>query len=83
MIRHQGTHESHRLCLESALAAPMEEIAAVAGSEFRQWLLSLVNSPEHRLAGRSRWPTAVAEHLRELSRQAAEANQSATNSCGR
>jgi len=79
MIRYQGSQESHRLCLESALEAPVQEIAAAAAAELRQWLLSLVNSPEHRLAGAQRMADHLAEHLRDLSRQAGEAIQAAGN----
>jgi hypothetical protein len=79
MIRYQGTQESHRLCLESALEVPVQEIATAAGAELRQWLLSLVNSPEHRLAGAQQMADGLAEHLRDLSREAGEAIQAATN----
>ena len=73
MIRYQGAQESHRLCLESALEVPLQEIAAAAGSMFQQWLLSLVNSPVHRLAGAQQMADSLAEHLRDLSSQAGEA----------
>ncbi len=54
MIRYQGAEDSHRLCLESALESPVAEFAAAAGAELQAWLLGLVNSPEHRLAGAQR-----------------------------
>ena len=79
MIRYQGAQDSHRLCLESALEAPVQEIAAAAGAELQQWLLGLVNSPEHRLAGAQQMADSLAEHLRDLSRQAGEAIHAATN----
>ncbi len=79
MIRYQGTQESHRLCLESALEAPIREIATAAGRELQQWLVSLVNLPEHRLAGAQQMADGLTEHLRDLSRQAGEAIQLATN----
>ena len=78
MIRYQGTQESHRLCLESALGNPLQEIAAAAGKELQQWLLSLVNAPEHRLAGAQQMADSLAEHLRTLSREAGEAIAAAT-----
>ena len=79
MIRYQGAQDSHRLCLESALEAPLQEIAAAAGAELQQWLLGLVNSPEHRLAGAQQMADSLAEHLRDLSSQAGEAIRAATN----
>jgi len=78
MIRYQGTQDSHRLCLESALEAPVKEIAATAGAELQQWVLSLVNSPEHRLAGAQQMADSLCRHLRDLSRQAGEGIQVAT-----
>ena len=51
----------------------MREIAAAAGAELQQWLLGLVNSPEHRLAGAQQMADSLAEHLRNLSSQAGEA----------
>ena len=57
----------------------MQEIAAAAGSELQQWLLGLVNSPEHRLAGAQQMADSLAEHLRDLSRQAGEAIHAASN----
>ena len=65
MIRYQGAEDSHRLCLESVLEAPAEEIAAAAGKQLRQWLLGLVNSPDQRLAGAQQMADHLAEHLRE------------------
>lgn len=79
MIRYQGAQDSHRLCLESALEAPIREIAAAAGAELQQWLLGLVNSPEHRLAGAQQMADSLAEHLRDLSRQAGEAIHAMTD----
>ena len=79
MIRYQGAQDSQRLCLESALEAPIQEIAAAAAAELQQWLLGLVNSPEHRLAGAQQMADSLAEHLRDLSRQAGEAVHAATN----
>ena len=79
MIRYQGVQDSRRLCLESALEAPLQEIAAAAGAELQQWLLDLVNSPEHRLAGAQQMADSLAEHLRDLSRQAGEAICATTN----
>jgi eukaryotic-like serine/threonine-protein kinase len=79
MIRYQGTQESHRLCLESALESPLQEISAAAGAELGEWLLGLLNSPEHRLAGAQAVTDALAEHLRELSRQAGDAINAAAN----
>jgi hypothetical protein len=73
MIRYQGAADSHHLCLESALKGPIREIATAAGDELRQWLISLVNSPEHRLAGAQQMADRLAEHLRELSALAREA----------
>ena len=79
MIRYQGVSETHRLCLESALEAPTQEIAAAAGADLRQWLLGLVNSPEHRLAGAQRLADSLAEHLRDLSCRAGEAIHAVTS----
>ena len=61
------------------MEAPVQEIATAAGTELQQWLLGLVNSPEHRLAGAQQMADSLAEHLRDLSRQAGEAIQAATN----
>jgi hypothetical protein len=79
MIRYQGAQDTHRLCLESALEAPVQEIAAAAGAELQQWLLGLVSSPGHRLAGAQQMADSLAEHLRDLSRQAGEAIYAVTN----
>ncbi len=79
MVRYQGVQDSHRLCLESALEAPLQEIAATAGAELQQWLFGLVNSPEHRLAGAQQMADSLAEHLRNLSCQAGEAIRVATD----
>jgi hypothetical protein len=76
IIRYQGAEDSHRLCLESALDAPVAEIATAAGEQLRAWLLSLVNSKEHRLAGAQQVADHLSEHLRDLSRQAGENMQS-------
>jgi hypothetical protein len=78
MIRYQGAADSHRLCLESALEVPVREMAAAAGAEMQQWLLGLVNSPEHRLAGAQQMADGLAEHLRGLSNRAGEAIRAAT-----
>ena len=59
--------------------APVEEIAAAAGAELRQWLFGLVNVPEQRLAGAQQMADSLAEHLRDLSRAAGEAIQAANN----
>jgi eukaryotic-like serine/threonine-protein kinase len=77
MIRYQGARESHRLCLESALETPIQELAAAAGRELRQWLLDLVHSPQHRLAGAQQMTDALADHLRNLSGQAGDAMNAA------
>ncbi len=79
MIGYQGAQESHRLCLESALERPLQEIAAAAGSVFQQWLLSLINSPKHRLAGAQQMADSLAEYLRDLSSQAGEAIRATSN----
>ena len=42
----------------------------------REWLLGLANSREHRLAGALTMADQLAEHLRDISRQAGEAAQS-------
>jgi len=79
LIRYQGTQESHRLCLESALEIPIHESATAAGRELQEWLLSLVNSPEHRLVGAQQMSDGLAEHLRDLSSQAGEVIHRTTN----
>ncbi len=79
MIRDQRAQDSCRLCPESALEAPLQEIAAAAGAELQQWLFGLVNSPEHRLAGAQQMAYGLVEHFRDLSRRAREAIRKATN----
>jgi len=79
IIRYQGMAGSYQLCLESALEGPIQEIATAAGAELQQWLLSLVNSPEHRLMGAQQMADLLAEHLRDLSSQAGEAIRLTTN----
>ena len=68
----QGVRESRRLCLESALETPICQTAVSAGNELRQWLLALVNDPEFADSRAQRMADCVAEHLRDLSRQAGE-----------
>jgi len=73
IIRYQGAQDTHRLCLESAMEAPIQEIATTAGAQLQPWLLGLVHSPEHRLAGARRLADSLTEHLRDLSGQAGDA----------
>ena len=72
VVLYQGVRDSRRLCLESVLETPISETAASAGDELRQWLLALVNDPEYRMAGAQRTADCLAEHLRDLSRQAGD-----------
>ncbi len=76
MIRHQGAQDANHLCMESALDAPLAAFVASAVPPLQEWLLGLVNSPDHRLVGAQRAADALAEHLRDLSRQAGAAIQS-------
>jgi hypothetical protein len=79
IIRYQGAEDSHRLCLESALKVPLQELVATAGQELKQWLLSLAISPQHRLAGALQVADALVTHLRELSGTAGEALRAAAD----
>jgi hypothetical protein len=45
--------------------------------QLQQWLLGLVNLPEQRLAGAQKTADCLADHLRDISRQAGDAIQSA------
>ena len=76
IVRRQEADEAPRLCLESALDAPVEEIVSEAAGKLREWLLGLVNSRDRRLAGALAAADQLADHLRELTRQAGEAAQS-------
>jgi serine/threonine protein kinase len=76
IVRRRGEEDAERLCLESALDAPLQEILAQAGGKLRDWLLWLVNTPERRLGGALAAADQLAEHLREITRQAGEAAQS-------
>ena len=57
------------VCLESVLEKHLKEMAAGQGAALRQWILSLVASPQHRVEGAQRAADYVAEHLRALSQQ--------------
>jgi hypothetical protein len=75
IIRYQGAEDSHQLCLESALDAPIQEFADTTGGQLREWLLGLVNSPEYRLVGAQNMADHLGERLREISRLAGETLQ--------
>jgi hypothetical protein len=76
IVRRQGAEDSQRLCLESAMDAPMQEILDEVGDKLRVWLLGLPNAREHRLGGALAMADQLAEHLRDIGRQAGEAAQS-------
>jgi serine/threonine protein kinase len=76
IVRHQGADDAQRLCLESALDAPIQEILNEAGPDLQEWLLGLVNSRKRRLNGALAAADQLAEHLREITQQAIDAAQS-------
>ncbi len=76
LVRSQGGEDAQRLCLESAMDAPTKEILEEVCGKLRVWLLELANSREHRLAGALSMADQLADHLRDIGRQAGEAAQS-------
>ena len=76
IVRRNGGEDSQRLCLDSALDAPIQKVLDEAAPMLREWLLGLINTREHRLAGALAMAAGLAEHLREITRQASEAAQS-------
>ncbi len=76
IVRRQSSEDAERLCLESAMDAPLQEILEEVSGKLRTWLLASANSREHRLAGALGMADQLADHLRDIGRQAGEAAQS-------
>ena len=72
LIRPQGMQLSRGVCLESVLESYLLEMAAGQAKELREWILGLVASPKHRVAGAQSAADCACEHLREFSHQAGE-----------
>ena len=76
MIRSEGEQDASHVCLESVLETYLKDIASSHGTTLREWILGLVNSPKHRVAGAQHAADLVAEHLRTLSHRAGELSKS-------
>lgn len=82
LIRGQGDQSASHVCLESALETYLTDMAAGQGATLCEWILGLVNSPKHRVAGAQRAADHVAEYLRTLSHQAGELCQAMLREAG-
>jgi eukaryotic-like serine/threonine-protein kinase len=75
LIRSEGMPESRTVCLESVLEKHIRQVAARVGGELAEWILALVASPRHRLAGAQHSADHLTDHLRAMSLHANEALQ--------
>ncbi len=75
LICFQSAQDLNRVCLESVLEKHLKEMAASQAAALREWVLGLVHSPKHRVAGAQQATDYMTEHLRALSREANEAVQ--------
>ena len=75
LICFQSVQDLNRVCLESVLEKHLKEMAASQAAALREWVLGLVHSPKHRVAGAQQATDYMTEHLRALSREANEAVQ--------
>jgi eukaryotic-like serine/threonine-protein kinase len=71
LIRGDAT-DPRSISLESVLDKYLQQMAAERGAALREWIMSLVNSPKHRIAGAQRAGDYTSEFLREMSHGASE-----------
>ena len=75
IVRYQGEKDACRICLESVLDQHLKGMAASQAPVVREWILSLVASPKHRVRGAQQVAELVGERLRALSMEASESLQ--------
>lgn len=75
LLRAQDMQDGRRVCVESVLEKHLAAMAARHGAALRDWILSLVTSPNHRLEPAQRAADYVSDYLRALGREAGESIQ--------
>lgn len=72
VIRSLGVLNERSVSLETVLEKQIEEMATAHGKAIRDWVLSLIASPRHRLEKAQLAAELVADHVRDLKREAGE-----------
>lgn len=70
LMRQESVGKNRAICLETALEAHLQRLAADQARQLEAWVDALLASPEFRLAGAQRAASCLVQHLRTLGRDA-------------